>query len=75
MRKSDSSIFLTKDGEEGPEKSKINLSTIFLCLIGIGVGIIGTIAVMEAMKGNVTKNIYYHIHATIDRNFHYFFDH
>ena len=54
VRKSDSSIFLTKDGEEGPEKSKINRATIFLCLIGIGVGIIGTIAVMEAMKGTFT---------------------
>ena len=56
VRKSDSSIFLTKDGEEVPEKSKLNRSTIFLFLIGIGISIIGTIAVMEAMKGNVTKN-------------------
>ena len=49
VRKTDSSIFLTKDAEEVPEKSKINRTTKFLCLIGIG--IIGTIAVMEAMKG------------------------
>ena len=58
VRKSDSSIFLAKDGEEFQEKSKINRSTIatvavYLCLIGMG--IIGTIAVMEIMKGNVTK--------------------
>ena len=52
VRKFDSSIFLTKDAEEVPEKSKINRTTKFLCLIGIG--IICTIAVMEAMKGTFT---------------------